>query len=82
MPTQQPTVMDTISSLNQRVTTLENAGIDDNQPVDMYRGFDENVSITDEFSVSTHKYHVCQGYVFVAPGQIEASLPCSANLKI
>jgi len=82
MPTQPSTVTDTLTGLNSRVTALESTSIDDSQPVDLFHSFSENGVCNDAFTISTHLYHVCQGYVFVGQGQIEATLPCNTTLII
>ena len=77
-----PRQTDVIASIAARVSALEEASYNTNSPVSMYKLFNETPTATESFSISTHLYHVCQGYVFVGPGQIEASLPCSPNLMI
>ncbi len=77
-----PQQTDLIAALQARVTALEGANYDSNSPVDMFKLFTETPYAQDTFTISTHVYHVCQAYVFIAPGQIEASLPCSPTLMI
>lgn len=77
-----PQQTDAIASLAARVTALEGASYNSNSPVSVYKLFNETPTATDNFTISTHTYHVCQGYVFLAPGLLVASLPCSTTLTI
>jgi len=79
---QRPQITDAIAALNERVTNLEGAQYGANNPVDMFKLFAESPLASDAFTISAHKYKVCQGYVFVSPGLIEPSLPCSPTLTI
>lgn len=57
--TQLPQATDVIASLSKRVSALENANANPNQPVDMFKSFNEVLYANDKFQISTHLYHVC-----------------------
>lgn len=59
MNLQRPQATDLIAQLNARVTALEGANYNSNNPVDMFRLFNETPVASDTFTISTHTYHVC-----------------------
>lgn len=77
-----PQQTDAIVAIAARVTALENASQNTNSPVSMFKLFTETPTATDNFTIFTHTYHVCNGYVFVSPNLPEAIIPCSATLYI
>lgn len=56
---QPPQQTDIIANLQARVTALEGASYDSNNPVDMFRLFTETPTATDTFNIYQHLNLVC-----------------------